>query len=81
MLNFFIKVFGENFNIKATGTTTRLSHNVCDDVSRTTLYSCKDSYIYWSRAFTLSDFGITEDEEFIIKSAKLQSTTLAGKQI
>lgn len=69
--NFFIKVFGENFNIKATGTTTRLSHNVCDDVSRTTLYSCKDSYIYWSRAFTLSDFGITEDEEFIIKSGQV----------
>lgn len=40
--NFFIKVFGENFNIKATGTTTRLSHNVCDDVSRTTLYLPSD---------------------------------------
>lgn len=69
--NFFINVTGEVFDTKTSGPTTRLSHNVCDDVIKTDIHSCKSSYIYWARAFTLEEFGISTSEEFIINSGQV----------
>ncbi|REH00316.1 T9SS type B sorting domain-containing protein [Flavobacterium aquicola] len=69
--NFYINVTGEVFNPKSTGSITRLSHNVCDDVAETGIYSCSSTYIYWARDFKLKDFGISDNEEFVIKSGQV----------
>ncbi|WP_369753517.1 T9SS type B sorting domain-containing protein [Flavobacterium sp. WC2409] len=69
--NFYINVTGEVFNVKSSGSITRLSHNVCDDLVETDIYSCNSTYIYWARAFTLKDFGISNNEEFVIKSGQV----------
>ena len=69
--NFYINVTGEVFNIQSSGGTTRLSHNVCDDIIKTDIHSCSSSYIYWARAFTLEDFGISTNEEFVITSGQV----------
>ncbi len=69
--NFFINVTGEVFDSQSSGLTTRLSHNVCDDIIKTDIHSCKSTYIYWARAFTLEDFGISTNEEFIINSGQV----------
>ncbi|HKO75816.1 MAG TPA: hypothetical protein VJU52_01285, partial [Flavobacterium sp.] len=69
--NFFITVTGEVFNPKSTGPITRLSHNFCDDVIDTGIYSCTSTYIYWARDFKLKDFGISDNEEFVIKSGQV----------
>jgi gliding motility-associated-like protein len=69
--NFFINVTGEVFDIHSSGSTTRLSHNICDDVVKTGIFSCSSAYIYWSRAFTLTEFGISTNEEFVIKSGQV----------
>jgi gliding motility-associated-like protein len=42
-----------------------LTHNSCE-VVQTDIHSCTSSFIYWSRTFTLQEFGINSDEEFII---------------
>jgi len=69
--NFYINVTGEAFNSKSTGPITRLSHNVCDDVIETAIHSCSSTNIYWARAFTLKDFGISNNEEFVINSGQV----------
>ncbi|MCQ0110678.1 T9SS type B sorting domain-containing protein [Zhouia sp. CL16] len=69
--NFYINVTGEVFNTLITGATTRLSHNVCDDIINTNIHSCTSSYIYWARAFNLEEFGISSNEEFIITSGQV----------
>lgn len=43
-----------------------LTHNVGEELINTSMFSCTSSYQYWSRTFTLSDFGITAEEELII---------------
>ncbi|QGK76115.1 T9SS type B sorting domain-containing protein [Flavobacterium sp. SLB02] len=69
--NFYINVTGEAFKSKSTGPITRLSHNVCDDVIETAIHSCSSTNIYWARAFTLKDFGISNNEEFVINSGQV----------
>ena len=69
--NFYINVTGELFNVSHMGTTTTLTHNVCDDIRRNSIYSCSWGGINWGRTFSLNDFGISTDEEFIIQSGQI----------
>lgn len=69
--NFYINVTGEVFDTKSLGPITRLSHNVTDDLIDTGIYSCTSAYIYWARTFTLKDFGISNNEEFVINSGQV----------
>ena len=69
--NFFITLTGDIFNVKNTGAITRLSHNICDDVIETGIHSCTGSGIYWARDFVLKDFGISNNEEFVINSGQV----------
>lgn len=70
--NFFICVTGEIFSIQnSIGNGVFLSHNICGDVIETNIHSCSSAYIYWARAFNLSDFGVSTNEEFIISSGQV----------
>jgi gliding motility-associated-like protein len=69
--NFYINVTGDVFDSKSSGPVTRLSHNICDDVMETDMYSCSSSGIYWARDFILKDFGISDKEEFVINSGQV----------
>lgn len=69
--NFFINVTGEIFSTTNYGSSATLTHNVCDDVIETSIHSCSSSYIYWARAFTLEDFGISTNEEFVVNSGQV----------
>lgn len=69
--NFYINVTGDVFDSKSSGPVTRLSHNVCDDVIETDMYSCSSSGIYWARDFILKEFGISDKEEFVINSGQV----------
>jgi len=69
--NFYINVTGEVFNTKSLGPITRLSHNLNDQIIDTGIHSCTSSYIYWARAFNLKDFGISNNEEFVINSGQV----------
>lgn len=69
--NFYINVTGEVFDTKSLGPVTRLSHNLNDEIIDTGIHSCSSSYIYWARAFTLKDFGISNNEEFVINSGQV----------
>lgn len=69
--NFFITVTGDAFDVKTSGGVTRLSHNICDDVIETGIHSCWGSGIFWARDFTLKDFGISNNEEFVITSGQV----------
>jgi gliding motility-associated-like protein len=69
--NFFINVTGDTFDIFSNGPTTRLSHNTCGDIVKTNIFSCSSSYLYWSRTFTLADFGISQNEEYVINSGQV----------
>ncbi|WP_417443346.1 T9SS type B sorting domain-containing protein [Joostella sp.] len=69
--NFYINVTGETKATSNYGASATLTHNICDDVIETRIYSCKSSYIYWARTFDLEDFGISTNEEFIINSGQV----------
>lgn len=69
--NFYINVTGEVFNSKSSGSVTRLTHNICDDIIKTEMFSCSSSNVYWARDFILKDFGISNNEEFIINSGQI----------
>ncbi|WP_452229002.1 T9SS type B sorting domain-containing protein [Lacinutrix sp. MEBiC02404] len=47
-----------------------LTHNSCE-VVRTNIHSCTSATIYWSRTFTLQDFGIGLNDEFIITTGQV----------
>lgn len=64
--NFFINVTGELRNTSNLGTPTLLTHNVCDDVVKVNQYSCSWGGLKYARTFNLDDFGVTNNEEFII---------------
>ncbi|WP_225969321.1 T9SS type B sorting domain-containing protein [Dokdonia sp. PRO95] len=72
--NFYINVTGNVIDVNSRGTITRLSHNACDDIVETNIHSCTSSDIYWSRAFTLEEFGISTNEEFTINSGQVGIT-------
>jgi len=69
--NFFINVTGEAYDVFSNGPVTRLSHNTCGDIIRTNIFSCSSSYLYWSRTFTLADFGISQNEEYVITKGQV----------
>jgi gliding motility-associated-like protein len=69
--NFYINVTGEVFNTKSLGPITRLSHNLNDELVDTSIHSCTSAYIYWARAFNLKDYGISNNEEFVINSGQV----------
>ena len=47
-----------------------LSNNIGDDVKFKNMFSCYQTE-WWAREFILSDFEITENQEFIIKSGRI----------
>ncbi len=69
--NFYLTVTGEVFNSKSSGSITRISHNICDDLVKTDMYACYGSTFYWARDFNLKDFGISPNEEFVITSGQV----------
>jgi gliding motility-associated-like protein len=69
--NFFINVTGEAYDVFSNGPVTRLSHNTCGEILRTNIFSCSSSYLYWSRTFTLADFGISTNEEYVITKGQV----------
>jgi gliding motility-associated-like protein len=48
-----------------------LTHNICNDIKETGFSSCTSGMQHWARAFYLSDFGISNNEEFIINSGQI----------
>ena len=72
--NFFINVTGEKRSLINTKSNTSLTHNIGDDVIETNMFSCSYSVQYWARNFLLKDFGISENEEYIIKSGSVAIT-------
>lgn len=69
--NFFINVTGKIHNLGSSGSSVTLSHNICDDIIETSIHSCTSAYIYWARDFYLKDFGISTNEEFVIRSGQV----------
>lgn len=64
--NFFINVTGVLRNTSNLGAPTLLTHNVCDDVVKVKQYGCSGGGLKYARTFVLDDFGVTNNEEFII---------------
>lgn len=54
------------FNVSVLSQTT-LSHNIGDNLVNTGMFSCGEPE-YFARTFTLSDFGISGADEFVISS-------------
>ena len=69
--NFFINVTGEKRSLMNTKSNLTLSTNISDEVFETGIYGCSWGGISWSKSFTLSDFGISDNEEYIIKSGQI----------
>ena len=69
--NFFINVTGETFSTSNFGSTTTLTHNICDDLIKPRSYGCSYGGMSWSRDFILEDFGISNNEEFVINSGQV----------
>ncbi|MCF7567716.1 T9SS type B sorting domain-containing protein [Sabulilitoribacter arenilitoris] len=76
--NFFINVTGETFSPSNYGSNTTLTHNVCDNVIRTSQHSCSFGEQSWARVFNLEDFGISDNEEFIINSGQIGVSSTRG---
>lgn len=69
--NFFINVTGEKFSSYSYGATTTLTHNVCEDLVEEFDFGCSNGGVRWARTFTVGDFGISNNEEFIINSGQI----------
>ncbi|MCK0110445.1 T9SS type B sorting domain-containing protein [Flavobacteriaceae bacterium S0825] len=69
--NFFIYVTGEKFNASSYGSKATLTHNLCDDLRENQMYACSSGGINWGRTYTLDDFGISNNEEYIIESGQI----------
>jgi len=69
--NFFINVTGETINAIGSLNNKILSHNTNDNLIETQMHSCSSAYQYWARNFKLSDFGISNNEEYIIHSGQV----------
>ena len=64
--NYFINVTGEKLSTINSDSNVNLTHNIGDTPIQTRMFSCTAGYQYWARKFVLSDFGVNENEEFII---------------
>lgn len=70
-MKLLLKIVVLLFALKATAQVT-LSHNIGDDVIHAnTIYSCTGGNVSWARAFTLQDFGIQPNEDFVINNCRL----------
>ncbi len=69
--NFFINVTGEAYDVMSNGPVTRLTHNTCGEIIKTDIFSCTYSNLFWSRTFTLADFGISNNEEYLITKGQV----------
>ncbi|MEN8702878.1 MAG: T9SS type B sorting domain-containing protein [Polaribacter sp.] len=69
--NFFINVTGEKRSLINTKSNLTLSSNIGDEVSETGIYGCSWGGVNWAKSFNLIDFGITENEEYIITSGQI----------
>ncbi|WP_424000895.1 T9SS type B sorting domain-containing protein [Maribacter sp. IgM3_T14_3] len=69
--NFFINVTGSVFNTDNLGPETLLTHNSCDDVFKTRQYGCTGGGLKYGRTFNLEDFGISNNEEFVIDKGQV----------
>jgi gliding motility-associated-like protein len=69
--NFFINITGEKLSTINSNTNLNLSHSDGDDIIETGIYGCSWGGINWARTFNLEDFGISENEEYIIKSGQI----------
>ncbi|MDO6598689.1 T9SS type B sorting domain-containing protein [Tenacibaculum sp. 1_MG-2023] len=72
--NFFINVTGEKRSIINSQDNAYLSHNIDDNLIQTSMPTCSLGSMKWARKFNLSDFGISENEEFIINSGDVGIT-------
>ena len=70
---FFLLIF-----FLSTKAQITLSHNECNEVIKTMNHSCSYSFVYFARAFTLSDFGILAGEELVITHGELGLTYVEG---
>lgn len=69
--NYFINVTGEKFNTASAGATTILSHSDCDNLIKSGQYACSYGGLKYARTFTLEDFGISTNEEFMINRGQV----------
>lgn len=69
--NFYINVTGDVSNVKSSGSVTRISHNVCDDLVKNFGLACYGTIYNWARDFNLKDFGISTNEEYVITSGQV----------
>ncbi|WP_282075602.1 T9SS type B sorting domain-containing protein [Maribacter aquivivus] len=69
--NFFINVTGSVVNTDNLGPETLLTHNSCDDVFKTRQYACTGGGLKYGRTFNLEDFGISNNEEFVIDKGQV----------
>ena len=52
----------------AVNSQTILTHNISNEILQTGMYACNGGELTWARSFVLADFGINQDEDFIISS-------------
>lgn len=76
--NFFINVTGRKLSASNVGTSTTLTHNICDYTIETGFPSCSSGMQQWARAFVLEDFGISKNEEFVINSGQIAIESTGG---
>lgn len=69
--NFFINATGEIFSNNNSGSSTTLSHSVCDNLLKPNTTGCNYGGMSWSREYILSDFGIAANEEFVINTGQI----------
>lgn len=60
-----------SINLSVTVTAQTLSHNVGDNIFQTSLYTCSGGGNRYARTFTLADFGVSPNEDFIINSGDI----------
>ncbi|WP_224484708.1 T9SS type B sorting domain-containing protein [Robertkochia aurantiaca] len=69
--NFFINITGTAIDTNHLGPEILLTHNACDDVIKTRQYTCSGGGLKFGRTFVLEDFGVSNNEEFIIDRAQV----------
>lgn len=74
--NFFINVTGKTLNVSSLGSSTRLSHNVCDDIILMNHHACAGGGMKYARTFVLEDFGVSTNEELILDSGQVAFSSI-----
>ncbi|KJD31622.1 hypothetical protein PK35_14115 [Tamlana nanhaiensis] len=69
--NFFINVTGNMVDVSNSGERITLIHNVGDGIKRTRMFSCSYGAYHWARVFNLGEFGISQNEEYVVTSGQV----------